>query len=46
MSAMCQLSQLCKLPLAGIEEDDDWEGESVNDDNGREYDNTFAFYED
>ena len=38
-------SQLCMLALASID-DDDLEEESVLDDNGREYSDEFAFYED
>ena len=40
---MCQHSQLCKLALA--DDDNDWEKESVDDDNGKEYDK-FTLYKD
>ena len=44
---MCQHSQLCKPVLGSINnDDDDWEEESDNNDNGRECDDKFAFYED
>ena len=41
---MCNHSQLCKLVLAGIDDnnDDDWEEESNIDDNGKDNDN-FVF---
>ena len=42
---MCQHSKLCKPVPAGINDDNDWEEEFVNDDNSREY-NELAFYED
>ena len=42
-NAMCWHSQLCQL--ASIDVIGDWEEESVNNDNGREYEE-FAFYED
>ena len=37
--------QLCKPALAGINDDNNWEEESDNDDGG-EYDDELAFYED
>ena len=44
---MCWHSQLCKPVLAGINNDSsDWEEESDGDDNGREYGDELAFYED
>ena len=42
--AMCWHSQLCKPAPAN--DDNDQEEESVNDDNGGEYDDKFALYED
>ena len=40
-------SQLCKPSLASIDDDDnDWEEESVDNENGREFDEEFAFYKD
>ena len=45
----CWHSQLCKPVLASVNDnnnDNDWDEESVNDYNGREYDDEFAFYKD
>ena len=47
--AMHWHAKLCKPVLADIDDNDSdngWEEESVNDDNGREYDDKFTFYKD
>ena len=44
--AMCQHTQLCKLAVFDINNNNDWEDKCEDNDNSEEYDDELAFNED